>query len=235
MGMVTPLTSSGILVLRRIMVRSSGNQTFTGSPLSTQPTRRLPTGPEDLVVPRSNLTLPLSFVVGLQLVNLWLLVSKVEVCMITMKTVVEARGISGKTISDFMLNCTNEDYRNWWAGTHLAFHTTKRFPSDHGNLVYFEEYVGRRRLKFAGVVVKSIPGKEIVWQMKKLIKLPVWLFLQFEDNDEGVAITHMIKAGFAGIGRLFDPFLRLYCTRRFEKDLEEHAHIEFNKLARILS
>ena len=134
-----------------------------------------------------------------------------------------------------MLNCTDEDYQNWWPGTHLAFHTTKRFPGDFGNLVYFDEYVGRRRLKFEGVLIKSIPGKEIVWQMKKVVRLPAWLVLELDDTDAGVVITHTIKAGFAGVGRLFDPFLRLFLTKDFEQDMEEHAQIEFTKLAEILS
>ncbi len=155
--------------------------------------------------------------------------------MIEMRAEVNVRGVSGRNISDFMLNCTDVDYRNWWPGTHLAFHTIKRFPGDLGNLVYFDEYVGRRRLKFEGVVMKSIPGKEIVWQMKKIVRLPVWLVLEFDDSDEGVVITHTIKAGFTGGGRLLDPFLRLYLTKGFEQDLEAHAQIEFTRLAEILS
>ena len=155
--------------------------------------------------------------------------------MIAMTTEVSVSGISGRSIYDFMLNCTDKDYQDWWGGTHLAFHTTRRFPNDLGNLVYFDEYVERRRLKFEGVVAKIIPGKEIVWQMKKVVRLPAWLVLELKDNDEGVVITHTIKAGFAGIGRLLDPFLRLYLNKGFEKDLEEHAYIEFAKLAEILS
>ena len=155
--------------------------------------------------------------------------------MIAMTTEVSVSGISGRSIYDFMLNCTDKDYQDWWGGTHLAFHTTRRFPNDLGNLVYFDEYVERRRLKFEGVVAKIIPGKEIVWQMKKVVRLPDWLVLELKDNDEGVVITHTIKAGFAGIGRLLDPFLRLYLNKGFEKDLEEHAYIEFAKLAEILS
>ena len=155
--------------------------------------------------------------------------------MIAMRAEVEVRGISGRSVSDFMLNCTDEDYQDWWPGTHLAFHTTRRFPDDLGNHVYFDEYVGGRRLKFEGVVVKNAPGKEIVWQMKKVVRLPAWLVLEFDDNDTGVVITHTIKAGFAGVGRLLDPFLRLYFAKGFEKEMEEHAHIEFAKLAEILS
>jgi len=155
--------------------------------------------------------------------------------MIAMRTQVRVGGVSGSSISDFLLSCTDEDYQHWWPGTHIANHTTRRFPGNVGNLIYFDEYVGRRRLKFEGVVVKCIPGKEIVWQMKKVVGLPAWLVLEFDDDSEGVVIVHTVKAGFAGIGRLLDPLLRLYLTKGFEQDLEKHAHLEFPKLAEILS
>ncbi len=96
---------------------------------------------------------------------------------------------------------TRQDTPSRWPGTHLAFHTKERFPNDIGNLVYFDEYVGRRRLKFESVVTKNAPGRTIVWQMKKIVKLPVWLSLTLEDKGEGLAITHEIKAGFAGGGQ----------------------------------
>lgn len=161
--------------------------------------------------------------------------ARTEEVMILMRTEVEVSGISGRTVSDFMLNCTDEDYQSWWPGTHLAFHTVNRFPNDLGNLVHIDEYVGSRRLKFEGVVVKTIPGKEIIWQVKKVLRLPAWLVLEFRDSSKGVVIAHTLKVGFGGIGRLLDPFLRLYLTSGFEKDLEKHAHIEFTKLAEVLS
>ena len=154
--------------------------------------------------------------------------------MITLKTIVNVKRISGESIYNFMLNCTDEEYQKWWPGTHLAFHTIRRYPNDFGNLVYFDEYVGSRRLKFKGVVIKNIPGKKIVWQMKKVMKLPVWLMLKFEDNNEGVKITHSIIAGFDGIGKILDFILKFYFSREFEKQLDEHAHVEFVKLEKIL-
>ena len=155
--------------------------------------------------------------------------------MIAMRAEVIVNGISGKAVSDFMLNCTNEDYQNWWPGTHLSFYTTIRFPDDLGNLVHFDEYVGRRRLKFDGVVVKNVPGKELIWQMKKVVRVPAWLALEFDDSDDRVVITHTLRVGFTGIGRLLDPIWRLYLSKSFEKDMEEHACTEFTKLVTILS
>ena len=155
--------------------------------------------------------------------------------MITMKTEVNVKGISGKDVSDFLLNCTDEDYQRWWNGTHLSFHTIKRYPNNLGNLVYFDEYVGRYRLKFNGVVTEIVPGKKLVWQMIKIVKLPGWLILEFEDSSDGVRIIHTLTVGFRGIGRIFDPILRMYFSDEFEKEMDKHAQIEFHKLAEILS
>ena len=90
-------------------------------------------------------------------------------------------------------------------------------------------------MKIDGWVVRHTPGKEIVWQMMKGVPLPARLALEFVDDDTGVNITHALKAGFEGIGRMIDPILRLYLTGEFAKDMEEHAHIEFTRLVRMLS
>jgi hypothetical protein len=155
--------------------------------------------------------------------------------MIIMKTKVNVKGITGKAISEFLLNCTDEDYQRWWKGTHLSFHTIKRYPNNLSNLVYFDEHVGKYRLKFKGVVTEIIPAKKLVWQIKKVVKLPGWLTLEFEDSNDGVRIIHTIAIGFNGIGRIFDPILKVYFSDEFEKEMDKHAQIEFNKLADILS
>ena len=106
--------------------------------------------------------------------------------MIVIRTAVHVKGISGRDITDFMLNTGDNGYRDWWPGMHLAFHTLKRTPGDRGNLVYFDEYVGRRRLKFKAVVDRLVPGREIVWQLIKLVRLPVRLGLALEDEVGGM-------------------------------------------------
>lgn len=155
--------------------------------------------------------------------------------MIELKTDVAVKGISGRSVSDFMLQCTDADYQKWWPGTHLAFHTTRHVPGDLGNHVYFDEYIGKRRFKLRGVVVEVVSGKRVVWQMKRVFRLPAWLILALDDTPEGVVITHILKAGFNGIGRLLDPLLRLVLDQDFEHDLQEHAQTEFKRLAELLS
>ncbi len=154
--------------------------------------------------------------------------------MIVLKSEVIVDSLSAAAISKFMLHCTDTDYRRWWPGTHLAFHTVKRFPGDLGNLVHFDEYVGRRRLKFDAVVTALEPARRIVWQMKRLIWLPAWLILEFEPRPGGVRIVHTLKVGLGGAGQIFDPLLRLYLSREFEWELDRHAHVEFPRLKEIL-
>jgi hypothetical protein len=154
--------------------------------------------------------------------------------MITMETRIDVKGICGKDVADFMLRCTDADYRRWWQGTHLAFHTVKRYPNEIGNLVYFDEYVGRRRLKFWGVITAYVPARKIVWQMKAIFRLPGWLVLDFEDRQEGLRITHSVLVGFCGAGASLDPILKIYFSRAFEKELAEHAQTEFDRLAALL-
>ena len=155
--------------------------------------------------------------------------------MLTINTVVDVKGITSRLIHDFMLTCTDDAYQTWWPQTHLAFHTKQRFPGNLGNVVFFDEYIGKRRLKFEGIVVKAAQDEAIAWQMKKIVKLPAWLSLELKNTDDGVEITHTIKAGYSGIGALLDPILRLYFTPRFVKDMEDHVHFEFTELAAILS
>ena len=155
--------------------------------------------------------------------------------MMTIESRINLKGISGKPIFDFFLNCTDEDYQEWWEGTHLAFHTIKRYPDDLGNLVYFDEYIGKLRLKCYGVIVTLVPEKEIIWQMKKVIRLPAWLSIKFEDNEGGVDIIHTITAGYRGIGKMLDPALGLFFSDDFKKEMDEHAQTEFLKLRDMLS
>jgi hypothetical protein len=155
--------------------------------------------------------------------------------MLTLKTEVDVRGVVGKEILDYLLNCADHDYQRWWPGTHLAFHTIKRYPGDLGNEVYFDEYVGKRRLKFQGIVTEVTPGERIVWQMKMVVKLPAWLILECKKTHAGIRVLHTLMAGFTGIGRIFDPLLRAYLSKDFERDLELHAKTEFPKLAELLA
>ena len=155
--------------------------------------------------------------------------------MITLETAIHVDGLRGRDVTDFLLSCTDEQYRRWWPGTHLQFHTLRRRPESVGNLVYMDEYVGRRRLRLRATVTDAVPGSRIVWQFRWGVPLPAWLRLDLADDETGVTIRHTIRAGVAGIGRILDPLLRRYASPRFARDLDAHVRTEFPKLRDLLA
>ncbi len=154
--------------------------------------------------------------------------------MAVLETRFWVEGITGKQVTDFLINCTDSDHRRWWGGTHLEFHTIKRTADIIGSLVYFDEYVGKHRLKFKGRIMEYAAGKRIEYRMVKGLSLPAWLVLESQDRPGGVDIVHTVKAGYQGMGRILDPLIRLYLSDAFEKALNEHAHAEFSRLGHLL-
>jgi len=154
--------------------------------------------------------------------------------MVVLQTRVPVEGITGEHVTDFFINCTDSDYQGWWEGTHLQFHTVNRTADIIGSLVYFDEYVGRHRLKFKGRITEYAAGKRIEYRMAKGLSLPAWLVLEFQNRPGGVDIVHTVKAGYQGMGRILDPLIRLHLSDAFEKALNEHAHAEFSRLGDLL-
>ena len=155
--------------------------------------------------------------------------------MLTLETAIHVDGLRGRDVTDFLLACTDEQYRRWWPGTHRQFHTLRRLPARVGNLVSMDEYVGRRRLRLRAVVTEAVPGSRIVWQFRWGVPLPAWLRLDLADDDTGVTIRHTVHVGARGIGRILDPFLRRYASPRFARDLDAHVRAEFPKLRDLLA
>ena len=154
--------------------------------------------------------------------------------MLTLLTKTRVDGITGAEIFDFLANPDDESYRAWWPGTHLELHTVE--PGDHhvGDVLYMDEYVGRRRLRWRVVVTEAVPAKKLVWQFKRGIKLPARLGLEFSDYEGGVEITHTLRGGFRGAGGLLDPLVKVYLSRRFANDLDDHVRTEFPLLRDLL-
>ena len=155
--------------------------------------------------------------------------------MLTLQTEIRVDGIMGMEIFDFLANPDDESYRAWWPGTHLQLHIRERGGDDHvGDVIYMDEYVGKRRLRMSAIVTEAVPGKKLVWRLKRGIKLPARLYLELADYDGGVAITHTIRAGFRGPGRVLDPALKLFLSAGFARDMDDHARTEFPRLRDLL-
>jgi hypothetical protein len=135
---------------------------------------------------------------------------------------------------DFMISPTDEAYSEWWQGEHLQFHIVKHGDENHlGDVVFMDEFIGKnRRLTFYAVVVTAERPNKIMWQMKKAgVKLPAFVELTLHGSDEGIKLKHELRLGFSGVGKLLDPFIRLYFNKSFRDALEEHCKIEWFKLA----
>lgn len=155
--------------------------------------------------------------------------------MLIHTTQVIVKNLSAKDIFDFLINPSDDRYHAWWPGVHLQYHNKRTVPGNVGNLVYMDEYIGKWRARFIGEVIRADKNQRITWQMIKGIKLPAWLDLQLKDTTKGVQIDHIITMGFPGVmGKISDPLLGLYFNDRKKQYMTEHAHEEFNRLARLL-
>ena len=134
--------------------------------------------------------------------------------MFTLQTTIRVDGISGSEIFEFLANPTDEAYQEWWPGVHLQLHLLERHTDHVGDVIYMDEYVGRRRLRMKAIVLEAVPGKRLVWQLKRVFRLPAQLDLELTDYDGGVAITHTTRAGFPRAGRILVPW---HCQRRIRQ------------------
>jgi hypothetical protein len=136
---------------------------------------------------------------------------------------------------DFMINPNSERYNRWMPEEHLQYFVTKHGDKNHlGDEVFFEENLGEtRRLAFHAIVITANRPSLIVWQMKKTgLRLPAYLELGFLNSSDGLAIRHELKVGYGTIlGKLFDPFFRIYLNKSFLDALEKHCLTEWSELA----
>ncbi len=149
------------------------------------------------------------------------------------ETRVRVPGITTARIREFFLNPTDDAYRRWWPGTHLAFHVVSPRPDHRGEVVWMDEYVGRRRLRMR-CVVRTVEEAKIVWRMKMLVTLPLSLTLALEDEPDGVTVVHTLGIEARGLGRLLVPFVRLFFSPAFRQAMDEHARTEFPMMGNIL-
>lgn len=149
--------------------------------------------------------------------------------MFTLQSTTFVPGLRGQQILDFLLRCDDAAYQRWWPGTHLHYRRT-------GDVVFMDEWIGMHRTTLSGVITELVPGKRMVWQMKKLVRLPARLILDLDDDEErdGVHVMHTIEAGYRGPGRILDPLIRRHLGPDFPRAMDEHVRTEFPRLAAVL-
>ena len=116
---------------------------------------------------------------------------------------------------------------------HIKFHTLKHSNKVLGNKVYFDEYVGKKRLKFKAIISDYQPNYCIEYQMIKGVKLPIWLRMEFTQQGSEIEVMHAIKVGFSGWFKSVNYLISPFITKKFVMDLENHAEEEFNRLSKM--
>jgi hypothetical protein len=155
--------------------------------------------------------------------------------MFSLVTRTHVAGLSGKEITDFLANCDDEAFRRWWPGTHFHLHTVKGAPGTIGSVIFMDEMIGQKRVKVRCELVELIPGRRLVWQLRRpLFRLPVKLIFELQDDDTGASAEHRIEAGYAGAFAFLDPLLRLFFPPSFAADKDEHVRTELPKLKELL-
>lgn len=154
--------------------------------------------------------------------------------MITYETKAHVGRLVAFRVYRFFLQSGDTVRQPGWSKTRLRFHIIKHVPGDIGSVVYVDEDIGGRHVRAMAVIVEAVPGRKLVLQVKKLIRLPAWLVMTFEDVAGGVDVTHSLQIGYRGPGVLLDPLLRLYFPRSFGRALDDHLKAEFPRLEDLL-
>jgi len=151
--------------------------------------------------------------------------------MFSLLTRVHVAGLSGREITDFLSTCDDEAFQHWWPGTHFHLHTVRGTPGTIGSYIRLDEMVGDRRVRAKCELVSLVPGRELVWQLRRpLFRLPVKLVLHLQDDNTGVQIEQSIEAGFSGAGEFLDPLFRLFFPESLARAKDEHVRTEFPRL-----
>lgn len=154
--------------------------------------------------------------------------------MITYETKVHVGRVVAFRVYRFFLQPGGAGRQPGWSKTRLKLHMIKHVPGDIGSVVYVDEDIGGRRVRAKAVIVEAVPGRRLVLQVRKLIRLPAWLVMTFEDVAGGVEVTHSLHIGYRGLGVLLNPLLRLYFPRSFARALDDHFKAEFPRLEDLL-
>lgn len=65
--------------------------------------------------------------------------------MLTIESRLFVVRMSGREVTDFLLDCTDDRYQQWWPGVHLQLHALARGRDHLGDIVLADEHVGKRR------------------------------------------------------------------------------------------
>lgn len=156
--------------------------------------------------------------------------------MIIIPVDVKVKGLSAKDAMMFLIDCNDEMYSKSWPGVHIQKHRTKQGGPDHiGDVVYAFEHVGKGSLEVTMEVTKFTPYSYLEFRCKagwigSLI--PIIFYAEAEELPGDILhFKNTFKVGWNGIGKIFDPIIRLNFSEEFLAALHHHVSIEWQMIS----
>jgi hypothetical protein len=146
-------------------------------------------------------------------------------------------GANAEQFYTFMINPPPEVYAHWLPDEHHEFHIVRHSKTTPvGDLIFFDQHISpKHRLKFYAITKTANKPNRVVFHMRKFgINIPGYLELEFCDISDGLLLVETIRIGFGGIGKVFDPFIRMVFNKSFFEALDGHHKREWTNLADIL-
>ena len=109
---------------------------------------------------------------------------------------------------------------------HLQLHPLKRTDDHVGDVIAMDEYIGERRVRMRAVAIEVVPRRRLVWQLRKVITLPVRLSLDLTDDESGVASPTRSRRD-SRARQASGPAHGLYFSRKFAAAMDDHVKTEF--------
>jgi hypothetical protein len=147
-------------------------------------------------------------------------------------------GARAEQFYEFMINSPQDVYAHWLPDEHHEFYVVKQSKTTPvGDLIYFDQHISpKHRLRFYAVTKTANKPNRVVFQMRKLgVNIPGFLELNFCDTPDGLLLIETLRIGFAGLGRLLDPFIRIVYNKSFFEALNAHHIREWLNLAEVLN
>jgi len=137
---------------------------------------------------------------------------------------------------DFMINPSDEAYSSWLP-EHHQYHVVKCGKNRPvGNIVFFDQHISpKHRLKsYAKVIIADRPHEMTVQVRRMGINLPMFVSLKFTDTEKGLLLEEELRAGYKGMGKIFDPLFTIFVGKKFRDALTMHHEKEWKELEKIL-
>jgi hypothetical protein len=153
--------------------------------------------------------------------------------MLTHRVNIKLKGVTIDSVYNFMCSLNLEKYQQWHF-EHNDFKMIKGRINKAGSILFFDEYVGKLRVRYRWKVFKIKDKRRIV--LKAIHIIPVFLDISLSSVYNGLIVIHELRFGFKSpafkpIDWLIETFI---FTGKVQNEMKRHVIEEFKMLEEIL-